>query len=371
MADSTDTMMIRIAAPQLGEAEIEAMARTAALGQLAQGAEVAAFEEEFATHAGARFGVAVSSGTAALHVALVAHGIGPGDSVVTTPFSFIATANAILMAGARPLFADIAAEDFNIDPEAVARAIEPDTKAILAVHLYGQTAPLDALRRLAAERGLVLIEDASQAHGAGFDGETVGASGTACYSFYATKNMTTGEGGIILTDDPEVDRLARMIRSHGASVRYRHEMLGYNFRMTDTAAAIGRVQLKRLDTFNGRRRANAAVLNETLAGIPGLETPPELSGRHHVYNQYTVRLTEGFPLAREEFARALAAEGVGSDIHYPLPVTRQPFFMAMGAWPAMPVAEQAAAEVLSLPVHPGLDEKDLAAVSGAVRRVLS
>lgn len=363
--------MIRIAAPQVGEAEIEAMARTVASGQLAQGAEVAAFEEEFAAHAGARFGVAVSSGTAALHVALLAHGIGPGASVVTTPFSFIATANAILMAGARPLFADIAAADFNIDPEAVARAIEPDTKAILAVHLYGQAAPLAELRQLAAERGLVLIEDACQAHGAGYNGETVGASGTACYSFYPTKNMTTGEGGIILTDDAEVDRLARMIRSHGSSERYRHEVLGYNFRMTDPAAAIGRVQLKRLDGFNGKRRANAAALNEALAGIPGLVTPPELPGRRHVYHQYAVRLTEDFPLSREEFAQALKAEGVESDIHYPAPITRQPFFTGLGEWPSMPVAEQAAAEVLSLPVHPGLDEKDMAAVAEAVGRVLS
>ncbi len=371
MTGSGETERMRLAAPIVGDAEIEAITRVMKSGNMAQGPETAGFETEFATWCGAPHAVAVSSGTTALHTALLAHGIGPGDSVLTTPFTFIATANAILMAGARPLFADINPADFNLDPAKAEQAIEPDTKAIIAVHLYGQAADLGALRSLASDRGLILIEDACQSHGARFEGDMVGLTGTACYSFYPTKNMTTGEGGIMTTDDEEADARARMIRSHGSRIRYHHEILGYNYRMTDLAAAIGRVQLTRVDEFNDRRRRNAERLTEALKGIPGLETPRELAGRRHVYHQYAVRIKPDFPLDRETFQKELAANGIDSDIHYPVTVTRQPLYDGMGVWPELPEAQTAAAEVLSLPVQPGLTVDDMDRLAESIRRIIS
>lgn len=371
MTGSGEPERMRLAAPIVGDAEIEAVTRVMKSGNLAQGPETKNFEDEFSAWCGAPHSIAVSSGTTALHTALLAHGIGPGDSVLTTPFTFIATANAILMAGARPLFADINPADFNLDPAKAEQAIEPDTKAIIAVHLYGQSANLGALRSLSQDRGLILIEDACQSHGARFDRDMIGSSGTACFSFYPTKNMTTGEGGIMTTDDAEVDARARMVRSHGSRIRYHHEILGYNYRMTDLAAAIGRVQLTHVDEFNDRRRSNAKHLTEALQGISGLETPRELAGRHHVYHQYAVRIKPDFPLSREAFQKELAANGIDSDIHYPVTVTRQPLYDGMGAWPELPEAEVAAAEVLSLPVQPGLTGNDMDRLAETIRRIIS
>lgn len=356
--------MIPIAKPLFDEAEKQAVLAVLDSGQVAQGRAVEDLERRFARWCGVEHAVAVSSGTAALIVALMAHGVGPGDEVVTTPFSFIATANAILAVGARPVFADVRPEDCNIDPAAVERALTPRTKAVMPVHLYGQVADMDALEPLARRHGLALIEDACQAHGAALGGRRAGSFGTGCFSFYPTKNMTTAEGGIITTDDPEVAERARMIRNHGSRQRYYHEILGFNYRMTDLAAAIGVAQMEKIDAFNARRRANAAYLNQRLTGLPGVTTPVERPGATHVYHQYTVRV-HGH---RDRFAARLAELGVGSAVHYPLPIHHQPLYRDLGYDGSYPQAETASREVLSLPVHPGLTDDELARVADAVRQ---
>ena len=351
--------MIRIAQPLLGEEEEQAVLAVLRSGQLAQGPVVRRFEEAFARYIGVREAVAVSSGTAALQVALLAHGIGPGDEVVTTPFTFAATANAVLATGARPVFADVSEEDFNLDPARAEERIGERTRALLPVHLYGQPADMGAFSALARSRGLALIEDAAQAVGASFAGRRVGSFGTGCFSFYATKNMTTGVGGMITTDDPELAERARLLRSHGERRRYVSETLGYNLRMTEVAAALGMAQLQKLDRFNERRRANARYLTERLSGVV---TPCELPGRYHVYHQYTVRVPRG----RDALLRRLNERGIEAAVFYPLPVHRQPLYRSLGYRDRLPVAERLSREVLSLPVHAGLSQDDLDAVVSAV-----
>ncbi len=353
---------IPIAQPLIGREEQEAVLEVLASGHLAQGPRVTAFERAFAQYIGTRHAVAVASGTAALVVALQAHGVGPGDEVVTTPFSFVATATSILACGARPVFADVDPDDLNLDPEAVERALSPRTKAVIAVHLYGHPARIEELAELCRRRGLALIEDAAQAHGAAHRGRRVGSFGTGCFSFYPTKNMTTGEGGMITTDDEEVAVRARQIRDHGQSSRYRHDLFGLNWRMTDLAAAIGLAQLAKLEPWNERRIRNAAVLSE---GLRGVRTPRTREGDRHVFHQYTIRVPQG----RDRLRAALEASGIGTAVHYPLPIHRQPLFVRLGyGSESYPAAEQAAEEVLSLPVHPALTDDDLARIVEAVNR---
>jgi dTDP-4-amino-4,6-dideoxygalactose transaminase len=355
----------------IGSEEINAVAETMKSGGLAQGAHVQAFEERFADYIGVSHAIAASSGTAGLHVALLAHGIGAGDEVVTTPFSFIATANAVLFTGARPVFADIG-EDYNIDPEGILHAITPKTKAVLPVHLYGCPAGMKAIREIAEDYHLTIIEDACQAHGATYDGKKVGSFGTGVFSFYPTKNMTTGEGGMITTDDPEIAKRARMLRDHGSSRRYVHEMLGYNLRMTDMGAAIGMVQLKKLDQFNSGRRRNAAHLTGELKHTRGIATPDDVPG--HVFHQYTVRVSgvdggrgvEGVGDGdgagngtRDGLVAYLGEKGIGTGIYYPIPIHKQPLYQKLGFQDSLPVSERFADEVLSLPVHPAVSEADL------------
>lgn len=353
---------IPIAQPLIGREEQEAVLEVLASGHLAQGPRVAAFERAFAQYVGTRHAVAVANGTAALVVALQAHGVGPGDEVVTTPFSFIATATSILACGARPVFADVDPDDLNLNPEAVERALSPRTKAVVAVHLYGHPARIAELAELCSRRGLALIEDAAQAHGAAHRGRRVGSFGTGCFSFYPTKNMTTGEGGMITTDDDEVAARARQIRDHGQSSRYRHELFGLNWRMTDLAAAIGLAQLGKLEAWNERRIRNAAVLS---SGIRGVHTPYTREGDRHVFHQYTIRVPHG----RDRLRAVLESSGIGTAVHYPLPIHRQPLFVRLGyGSESYPVAEEAAEEVLSLPVHPALTDDDLARIVEAVNR---
>jgi dTDP-4-amino-4,6-dideoxygalactose transaminase len=353
--------MIPIAKPLIGEEEKAAVLEVLGSGQLAQGRRVREFEERFAAWVGARYAVAVSSGTTALHVALLAHGVGPGDEVITTPFSFIASANCIVYAGATPRFADIEPEHYTIDPAAIEAQITPRTRAILPVHLFGQPCDMDAIAAIAERHGLTIIEDACQAHGAQLNGRPMGSWGTACYSFYPTKNMTTGEGGMITTDDPALAERMRMIREHGMRQRYVHETLGYNFRMTDMQAAIGLVQLRRVDGWNEQRRRNAALLTALLADAPGVETPKVRPGALHVFHQYTVAVE-----SRGRVIAALTERGVGYGIYYPIPIHRQQVYQARGYSDALPVAEAASARVLSLPVHPALTEADVKAVADAV-----
>ena len=364
--------MIRLCQPLIGEEEKRAVLAVLESGQLAQGPTVRRFEEAFARFVGAReapgrapvWAVAVSSGTAALVVALQAHGIGPSDEVITTPFTFAATANAVLLAGARPVFVDVREEDFNIDPGLIEARITPRTRALLAVHLFGHPADMAAIGDIAARHGLAVIEDAAQAVGATFEGRPVGSFGSGCFSFYATKNITTGEGGMITTDDPALADRARLLRDHGQRRRYVSESLGQNLRLTEMAAALGLAQLEKLPAFNEARRANAAYLSERLRGVI---TPVERPGCRHVYHQYTVRVAGGH---RDALAAALRQRGIETGVYYPVPVHRQPLYRHLGYNERLPVAERLSEEVLSLPVHPGLSRADLDLIVAAVAEAL-
>ena len=265
MTATTLTRMIPIVKPHISDEEKDAVLQVLTSGNLVQGAVTQQFEEAFAAFCGAQHAVATSSGTTALHLALLAHGIGPGDEVITTPFTFIASANSVLFCGAKPVFADIEPDTYNIDPNKVEKAITSKTKAIMPVHLYGNPADLRALAEIAERHGLTIIEDAAQAHGATAYGQRVGSVNTACFSFYATKNLITGEGGMVTTNDDAIADKLRLLRSHGSRERYRHEILGYNFRTTDLHSAIGLAQLHKLPEWNSRRQANAALLTERLS----------------------------------------------------------------------------------------------------------
>jgi len=319
-------------------------------GTIAQGPKVKEFESKFSDFIGTEFGIATNSGTAALHVALLAHDIGPDDEVITTPFSFIATANCIKYVGAKPVFADIK-EDFNIDCEEIQKRITPKTKAIIAVHLYGLPCDMDEIKELAKEHDFVLIEDCAQAHGSEFKGKKVGSFGTGCFSFYPTKNMTTSEGGMITTDDEKVAEKASIIRNHGTKRRYYHEVLGFNLRMTDIEAAIGIEQLKKLPEFNKRRIANAKYLTQKLDKICGVVTPKCPSDKKHVYHQYTIRIKD-----RNNIALELNKRGIGTGIYYPLLIPEQSGYSSEDKFP---IAEKAKEEVLSLPVHPSISKNEL------------
>ena len=353
--------MISIAKPFIGEEEKAAVLEVLGSGQLAQGKRVREFEERFAAWVGARYAVAVSSGTTALHVALLAHGIGAGDEVITTPFSFIASANCILYTGATPRFADIDPVHYTIDPASIEQQITPRTRAIIPVHLFGQPADMTPRAEIAAQHGLAIVEDACQAHGATLDGQPLGTWGAACYSFYPTKNMTTGEGGMITTNDAARDERRRVLREHGMRVRYGHETLGYNFRMTDLQAAIGLVKLTRVDAWNAQRQHNAAQLTARLAGVPGVTTPQIRPGATHVFHQYTVAVAD-----RERTIASLTERGIGHGIYYPIPIHKQQVYQERGYTDVLPEAEAASQKVLSLPVHPALTSAEMDQVAEAV-----
>lgn len=355
-----------MAKPTISEEEIKAVTAVLRSGVIAQGNKVEEFEEAFAEFIGTRYAIAVNSGTAALHVSLLAHGIGDGDEVITTPFTFIATANSILFTGARPVFADIEEGSFNIDPNNVLKKVTPRTKAIIPVHLYGQPCDMDRILRIAEEHGLAVIEDACQAHGAEYEGRMVGSFGTGCFSFYPTKNMTTGEGGMITTNDKDIAQRARMIRSHGQKERYFHEILGHNYRMTDIAAAIGLCQLRKLELFNNERIDHAKILTKGLSGIKGVVLPHSKPNVKHVFHQYTVRVTEDFGISRDELREKLRSKGVATEIYYPLSIHKQPLYQKLGYNDHLPNSEKAVKEVLSLPVHPLLTREELDYIVEAV-----
>ncbi|ELY56410.1 DegT/DnrJ/EryC1/StrS family aminotransferase [Natronococcus jeotgali] len=345
--------MIPIANPELSTDAKSRVEDVLDSGMLADGPQVREFEDSFADYCGAEHGVATSNGTTALHAALEALNIGAGDRVLTTPFTFIATANAIRLAGAEPVFADIDPDTYNLDPEAARKvAREESVDAIIAVHLYGLPAELGALGDLAANLNVPLIEDAAQAHGATYHGDRVGAIGdVGCFSFYPTKNMTTGEGGMIVTDREEVADNAAQFINHGRSDTYDHESVGHNFRMTSMAAAIGQTQLERLPEFIEARRANAARLTDGLVETP-LLTPIEPDHTKHVYHQYTVRTT-----ARDELIDVLDEYDIGVGVYYPTCVHNQPAYAGLET--NAPEAETAATEVLSLPVHPNVTAEQI------------
>ena len=360
---------IRVAQPMLSDEEKHAVMAVLESGQLSQGPVVADLETRFAKWCGAKHAIAVSSGTAGLHLAMLAHGIKAGDEIITSAFTFIASANAALYVGARPVFVDVDPQTFNLDPSLVEAAITPHTRAILPIHLYGYPAAIPELDAIAKRHGLVLIEDACQAHGATVNGRKVGTFGaSAVFSLYPTKNMMAGEGGLITTNDDQVAERARMLRSHGASRTYEHDVLGYNFRLSDLHAAIGRVQLARLDGFNAARRHNADVLSEGLTGVDGIALPVERPGYRHVFHQYTIRV----PGRRDELQQKLAERDVESRVYYPKPVHWQALYQGLGYDTVrLPVSERLSQDVLSLPVHPGLTDEDLLRVIEAVRDSLA
>lgn len=357
--------LIPAARPILGDEERAAVDRVIRSGMIAQGPEVKAFEEEFSAHlVQGRTCVAVNSGTSGLHLGLLAAGIGPGDEVIVPSFTFAATGNAVALTGATPVFADIELDQFCLDPESVRAAITERTRGIMPVHLYGHPANMAALGALAGEHGLAIFEDAAQAHGASLDGQQVGTFGTfAMFSLYPTKNMTSGEGGMVSCVDDDVARRVRLLRNQGMEKQYANELVGFNARMTDIHAAIGRVQLTKVDGWTAQRRENAAFFDAHLANVI---TPPVAEGATHVYHQYTIRVDGD----RDALVTALREEyGVGSGVYYPIPNHRLASLAPYAPGLELPVTEEAARSVISLPVHPSLTQADRERIVEAVNAV--
>ena len=356
---ATDRPLVPAAKVLIGDEERAAVDRVLRSGMIAQGPEVAAFEQEFAAEVvGGRTCVAVNSGTSGQHLGLLAAGVGPGSEVIVPSFTFAATANSVALTGATPVFADIDPATFNLDADAVEAAVTERTIGIMPVHLYGQPADMTRLGEVARRHDLQIFEDAAQAHAATWQGRPVGTFGTfAMFSLYPTKNMTSGEGGMVSCATDEVARMVKLLRNQGMERRYENEVIGFNCRMTDVHAAIGRVQLGKLAGWTKQRQENAAFLD---AHLEGVVVPPVAHGSTHVYHQYTIRVPED----RDGFAKALADEyGIASGVYYPIPNHRLPSF---GLTLDLPETERAAREVLSLPVHPSLSQEDLDRVVEAV-----
>jgi dTDP-4-amino-4,6-dideoxygalactose transaminase len=353
------TEFIPPAKPLIGDEERAAVDRVLRSGMLAQGPEVKAFEEEFSEHFKlGRACVAVNSGTSGQHLGLLSSGVKAGGEVIVPSFTFAATANSVALTGATPIFADIDADDFCLSPAAIEAAITDKTVGVMPVHLYGHPAKMDQIMAIAEKHGIQVFEDAAQAHGASLHGTPVGAFGSfGMFSLYPTKNMTSGEGGMVSVANPEIERLMRLYRNQGMEQQYHNEVVGFNNRMTDIHAAIGRVQLTKVDGWTKQRQDNAAFLS---ANLEGVTTPPVAEGAVHVYHQYTVRVPEG----RDGFAAALREQyNIGSGMFYPVPNHRlAPFQVDVD----LPETERAARECLSLPVHPSLSQDDLDRIVTAV-----
>ncbi|MGY5765910.1 DegT/DnrJ/EryC1/StrS family aminotransferase [Brachybacterium sp. DNPG3] len=365
-SSSAERAFIPPAKPIIGQEERDAVDRVLASGMVAQGPEVKAFEEEFgAALVAGRECVAVNSGTSGQHLGMLALGLTAGDEVIVPSFTFAATANSVAAAGGTPVFVDVDPETFCLDPEAVRAAVTERTVGIQPVHLYGHPAPMDELLAIAAEHGLWIFEDAAQAHGATWKGRPVGSFGQgAMFSLYPTKNMTSGEGGMVACEAPELARQVRLLRNQGMEKQYANEVVGFNNRMTDIHAAIGRVQLTKLPGWTATRQANAAYLD---AHLEGVTTPVVRAGAEHVYHQYTIRVAGASAEERDAFATALREEHqVGCGVYYPTPVHRLETFRADIE---LPVTEVLAREVLSLPVHPSLVPGDLERIVEAVNTV--
>lgn len=356
----------------LDRREIAAVDQVLKSGNLRAGRITEKFEQSFAATVGARHGIAVSSGTAALFLACRAL-LRPGDEVIVPDFTFVATAAMVAAVGAKPVFADVDPFTFTLDPKAVERRITPRTRALLPVHLYGQPADIAELARLARKHRLRMIWDAAQAHGAQFHGRDVGSFPEAvCYSFYPTKNMTTGEGGMITTSKASLANEIRLLRSHGEMSRYRHVRLGFNFRTTDIASAIGLEQLGKLPGAISTRRKHAAILTKGLSGIPGIQTPRLVPETTHAFSLFTICVdSKRAGVSRDQLAQALGERGVQSAVHYPLPLHRQPIFRGSGLDRDFPVSTRLTKTVLSLPVHPGLKDEDLHSIVRSVREILN
>ncbi len=348
-----------MAKPQVGKEELQLIGQVFKSGILASGPKVAEFEKKFADFIGVKHAVAVNSGTAALQLAILSLGITKGDEIITTPFSFMASTSSILYAGAKPVFVDIK-DDFNINVSLMERKITKKTKAILPVHIFGMSCDMVQIKKIAKKHKLFVIEDACQAHGAVYKGLKVGSIGdVGCFSFYPTKNMTTGEGGIITTNSDKVMEKARILRNQGQKIRYYHDELSYNFRMTDINAAIGLIQLQKLSKLNEKRLSNALFYFKTLKNIKGLVLPQNKANKEHVYHQFTIRITNDFPLTRDAFVKYLSEKGIDTGVFYPVPITDQSIIKSMGYSVKCSVSDKISDEVISIPVHPALKLREL------------
>jgi perosamine synthetase len=354
--------MIPIARPDLGPEELAAVAEVLSSGMIAQGRKVAELEDRWAELCGVRHAIATSNGTTALMAILAGLQLGQGDEVITVSHTFAATANAILFTGATPVFIDIDPETYLMDASLLEAAITPRTRAIMPVHLFGLVADMDPILDVARRHGLLVVEDACQAHGATYHGRHAGSFAPSAFSLYATKNMTTAEGGLVTTDDDRLADWIRVYRNQGMRSRYQFEMLGFNFRTTDVNAAMGLAQLAKLERNTGRRQAIAARYDDAFADLP-VRTPVIPAGRTHVYHQYTLDVGS----ARDDIIAALRANGVGADIYYPIPVHRQAYIRERGLTADLPVTDAAAAHTLALPMFPGLSDEEQRIVIAAVR----
>lgn len=363
---------IPIAKPNFGKEEIAAVKEVLESGILASGPKTKLFEKKYAEYIGVKHAVAMANGTIALDVALKTLNIGAGDEVVTSAFSFVASGNCILFQNAKPVFADIDAKTFDIDPSDVAEKITAKTKALMPIHLFGQPAKMDELKEIAEDKEIALVEDAAQAHGAEYKGQKAGGIGDiGCFSFYATKNMTTGEGGIITTDNSKLADKARLLINHGQSRKYHHDMLGYNYRITDICAAIGLAQLKKLAECNAKRRENAEILSKGISKLNGLTVPYVDENVEHVFHQYAIKVEDNYPLSRDELAERLVERGVGAAVHYPIPIYRQKLYRELGYGEKLcPNTEEACNKVLSLPVHPLVSRNDIEYILDVLRNVV-
>ena len=354
--------MIPIARPDIGQEEIDAVTEVLRSGMIAQGKKVKELEDRWAEFVGVKHAIATGNGTLALMSIFSGIGLEPGDEVITVSHTFAATANAILSTGATPVFVDIEPDTYVIDAKKIERAITPRTRAICPVHLFGLVADMDMIRAIADRHGLIVVEDACQAHGATFRGRVAGSFGHGAFSLYATKNMTTAEGGFVTTDDDKLADWLRLYRNQGMRARYQFEMLGYNYRMTDLAAAIGLAQLAKLPRNTARRQAIAARYDAAFGELPiGLPITPD--GRTHVFHQYTLDVGG----ARDAIVADLREAGVGADIYYPIPVHRQSYIMERGLHADLPVTDAAASRTLALPMYPGLTDAEQGQVIDAVK----
>jgi dTDP-4-amino-4,6-dideoxygalactose transaminase len=359
--------MIPIAKPNIGKEEEEAVLEVLRSGMLARGPKTREFEASFADYTGTEHAISTSSGTTALHIALLANGIGKDDEVLIPPVTFFATASTVLFCGAKPVFVDIDPDTFNMDIGKVEEAITPKTKAVVPVHMYGQPVDMKHLIEIAEKHNLKIIEDACQSHGAEYEGKKVGTFGHAnCFSFYPTKNMVAGEGGMITTDDPDLKTEATLLREHGEISHYEHVVLGYNFRITEIGAAIGVEQLKKLPGFIEKRRANAKRLNEGLGDLEGIQTPKLIENASHVYYQYIIKV-DGFPLNRDKLVEFLKSNDVGARPSYPKPLSEQAILRTLDAGADCPVARAELPKMMELPVHPLVSDEDITYIIDIVK----
>ncbi len=364
-------MLIPINLPKIGEEEVQAVVKVLRSGMLTSGLgagpEVSAFEKNFADFTGAKHAVAVNTGTAALHSAVLAVGVKQGDEVILPSFTFVATAEAIVLAGAKPVFADIDPKTYNLSPPAVEKAITKKTKAILPVDLYGFSAEMKTLKEIASNRGLALVEDAAQAHGTTYDGKPSGAFADAtCWSLYASKNMTTGEGGVVTTNDDQIAETLYMIRTHGEKAKYSSLILGTNYRMSEMQAAIGNAQIKKLPAFIAKRRKNAQQLTKLLEKNHKLALPSEAKDMLHSWYLYTVRLKDATEEERNHLVEELRKKGIGSEVYYINPVHQMPFYRENFRHARLPQTEKASKQVFSLPIHPGVTDEQVSFIGETV-----